>query len=190
MDTICKKYAHIQVPFKVSPGIIYVSSAGYLIFGYDNYCQENTKNGPDKKIDVIVMPEPSTTSKADVWVIEAKDYRNITKRPNPSNAENLQQTLERKFADSHIRISSGGCPACVCDTYMSADNIHFCAHIEPPGKENTEPHIYGLLVSVIAHLMANCSSVSTPNGSPLQVFNTKGINADSRLPWVCQTTTP
>lgn len=185
MDTTCDQYSYAQEPCKVSPGIIYTSSNGYFVFAYDEYCMTNHSTEHDKRIDVIVLPEASTQTAEDVWVIEAKDFRVMTRQPRPGNAQDLHLTLARKFADSHARLISGKCDQNVCQRYAMAENIHFCAHIEPPQQISVPPPVYRLLTSVILNLTMHPSLVPTPNGSTMEVFHMRKINEANHLPWQC-----
>lgn len=187
MATNYDKYLFSQRPCSVSDNIVYTSSDGYSIFAYDKYCQDIHPSSTDKKIDVIVSPENEPM--ADMWIIEVKDYRTITKRPNKNNAEGLMQTLERKFADSHARLISGGCYQPICNQYGITKNIHYCAHIEPPKKGAIDDNIYSLLISVILNLIEQPSRCQTPNHTPLEILKSSTINVCAQLPWHSTDTT-
>lgn len=186
MDTSYRAYLFYQTECKVSDNISYTTEPGYCAFAYDDYHQNAGIIRMGSQIDTMVLPESATSPCSDVWLVEVKDFRVITKPPRVANSSGLHITLQRKFADSHTWLLSQNSPREIRELYQGAQNVHFCAHIELPDKNNAPTEIFQLLISVYRGLVERRMSITTPNNTALQIMNAELINKNPQWPWNCQ----
>lgn len=182
-------YIHAQIYYEVSPRIRYISDEGYCVFAYDEYRQRPGASRSGTQVDVLIMEKITGECSSELWVVEAKDFRQLTAEPRATNTTGLPQTLKRKFEDSHAWLQSQECPEIIREQYNKTAARHFCTHIELPLKSEADkvsPRLYNILVSVFRGLSESRMRFITPDHSPLVLLNSKIINADERLPWRCQ----
>lgn len=189
MDMSFKSYIHIQTPYQVSENISYTANTGYCVFAYDAYRQRTGIARQGAQVDVLIMPEFEREASSHIWIVEVKDFRKLSKPPNPKNLEELHVSLERKFEDSHHWMISLECPEMLRQLYNQAEKWNFCVHVELPSKKEADkksPDLYPTFISVLRGLIENQFRFPTPNNSPLVILNIKSINNKFVFPWTCQ----
>ena len=65
--------------------------------------------GQQKAVDVVAMRRQAAP--AEVWLIEAKDFRTITNPPKPANVAGLAETMDRKVKDAIAGLRDGAARA-------------------------------------------------------------------------------
>lgn len=82
---------------------------GTSLLNFDSWVQENDRSVVQQlaRVDILVETENGT---GDLWLVETKDFRIITKQPNRKNTDNIAGTLIRKIEETISYIE--GAPSC------------------------------------------------------------------------------
>lgn len=168
---------------RVSEHVTYTPDAAHCVFRYDDFMGTMKVSG--KRMDVLVL-ESTGLPMGDSWLVELKDYRRLTRRPNPENSIGLPMTVGRKIADTHRFLESAACPPKLSADYRSCSRVHFCLHMELPAQKNVAPPFLGdyrALVSLAAGLSSGRLAIPTPNHSRVELLNADIINRSKTYPW-------
>ena len=168
---------------RVSEHVSYTPDAAHSVFRYDDFMDSMKDSG--KRMDVLVR-ESSGLPMGDSWLVELKDYRRLTRRPNPENSTGLPMTVGRKIADTHRFLVSSVCPHELSESYLAGAQIHFCLHMELPAAGSVAPPFlndYRALVSIAANLSTGRLPIPTPNHTRVELLNAAIINRSKTYPW-------
>lgn len=174
---------------KISDNVYYKPDALHQMFRYDDFLASTST--PGKRIDALIT-EASPLPLGELWVVELKDFRIMESEPRPENSTLLDQTVERKIADSHVFLTSSLCPTEINTAYNKASRIHYCLHIEFPSQQTiTAPqfqfmHVYRSLIAVTSGMISGRLVVRTPNHTRLEIINERKINSCSTYPWTAE----
>jgi hypothetical protein len=137
--------------------------------------QRNNKSA----VDIVAN---DSTPPATTWLIEAKDFRIISKFPKPANLEELPETVAKKASDTWAGLIDAAKNAdSITEKQHAADALatkrpRVVLHLEPPTRNNlgeslAAAHVLGKLRQLVIAL--------DPNPLVLNIANTSYAD----VPW-------
>lgn len=150
---------------------------------WQHYVAVWNRGGGQKAVDLVAVENsavPTTT-----WLIEAKDFRVITRPPKPSNITGLAQTVADKAADTLAGLADAAAHAMIASEKSHATNAlaapakRVVLHLEPHTGKHSALFPAGFPVSVYQKLKQLVRPID-PNPLVLNIANTPTAG----VPWI------
>lgn len=165
----------------VEKSIDYIAKdEGTSLLNFDSWVQENDRSVVQQlaRVDILVETKNGT---GDLWLVETKDFRIITKQPNRKNADNIAETLIRKIEDTITYIKKApGCHEQIKQMLPPVARRVFTFHCERPVSHSRYfPLNYPL--NQFASLRSNAHVYELVRN--LYCVNAEQCNEQASIPW-------